>query len=51
MDAKLAEQRQHYAAGYYRGMSPFRTLRSPTEMGFGPVFAIPKLLERHRSHD
>jgi acetyl-CoA C-acetyltransferase len=45
MDAKLAEQRNITPLGYYRGMVTVGC--EPDEMGIGPVFAIPKLLERH----
>jgi len=45
MDAKLAEK---------KGLQPLGTFRSfavagcePDEMGIGPVFAVPKLLDRH----
>lgn len=45
MDAKLAEQRNLTPLGFYRGMVTVGC--EPDEMGIGPVFAIPKLLERH----
>ncbi|HEX3550211.1 MAG TPA: acetyl-CoA C-acyltransferase [Candidatus Elarobacter sp.] len=45
MDAKLAEQRNLTPLGVYRGMVTVGC--EPDEMGIGPVFAIPKLLERH----
>ncbi|HTZ77215.1 MAG TPA: acetyl-CoA C-acyltransferase [Stellaceae bacterium] len=45
MDAKLAEQRGIEPLGIYRGMVV--TGCEPDEMGIGPVFAIPRLLERH----
>jgi acetyl-CoA C-acetyltransferase len=45
MDAKLAEQRNIEPLGFYRGMVVVGC--EPGEMGIGPVFAIPKLLERH----
>jgi len=45
MDAKLAEQRNLRPLGYYRGLVTVGC--EPDEMGIGPVFAIPKLLERH----
>ncbi|MGD1067249.1 MAG: acetyl-CoA C-acyltransferase [Vulcanimicrobiaceae bacterium] len=45
MDAKLAEQRGIAPLGFYRGMVVVGL--EPDEMGIGPVFAIPKLLERH----
>jgi len=45
MDAKLAEKRNLEPLGIYRGMAVAGT--EPDEMGIGPVFAIPRLLERH----
>jgi acetyl-CoA C-acetyltransferase len=45
MDAKLAEQRNLEVLGIYRGMAV--TGCEPDEMGIGPVFAVPKLLERN----
>jgi len=44
MDAKLAEQRGIEPLGYFRGMAVSGL--EPDEMGIGPVFAIPRLLER-----
>ena len=44
MDAKLAEQRGLAPLGRYVGMAVAGT--EPDEMGIGPVFAVPKLLER-----
>ena len=44
MDAKLAEQRNITPLGYYRGMVVVGC--ESDEMGIGPVFAIPKLLQR-----
>ena len=44
MEAKLAEQRGLTPLGRYVGMAVAGT--APDEMGIGPVFAIPKLLER-----
>ena len=44
MDAKLAEQRGLTPLGRYVGMAVAGT--KPDEMGIGPVFAIPKLLNR-----
>jgi len=44
MDAKLAEQRGIEPLGYYRGVAVGAC--DPDEMGIGPVFAVPKLLER-----
>jgi acetyl-CoA C-acetyltransferase len=45
MDAKLAERRGLTPLGAYRGMAVAGC--APEEMGIGPVFAVPKLLERH----
>ena len=45
MDSKLAEQRGLTPLGAYRGMAVAGL--APDEMGIGPVFAIPKLLERN----
>ncbi|MEH6525628.1 MAG: acetyl-CoA C-acyltransferase [Sneathiella sp.] len=45
MDSKLAEQRNVEPLGTYRGLVVAGC--EPDEMGIGPVFAIPKLLERH----
>ncbi len=44
MEEKLAERRGLAPLGRYVGMAVAGT--SPDEMGIGPVFAIPKLLER-----
>ena len=44
MDSKLAEQRGIEPLGAYRGMAVAGC--EPDEMGIGPVFAVPKLLER-----
>lgn len=44
MDAKLAEKRGLQALGIYRGLAVAGC--EPDEMGIGPVFAIPRLLER-----
>lgn len=44
MDAALAEKRGLTPLGYYRGMAVAGC--APDEMGIGPVFAVPKLLER-----
>ncbi len=43
MDSKLAEQRNLEPLGIYRGIAVAGT--EPDEMGIGPVFAVPKLLE------
>jgi acetyl-CoA C-acetyltransferase len=45
MDGKLAEQRNIEPLGIYRGLVVAGC--EPDEMGIGPVFAVPKLLERH----
>jgi acetyl-CoA C-acetyltransferase len=45
MDAKLAEQRNITPLGIYRGLAVAGC--EPDEMGIGPVFAVPKLLERN----
>ena len=45
MDAKLAERRGLEPLGIYRGMVVAGC--EPDEMGIGPVFAVPKLLQRH----
>ncbi|WP_114521362.1 acetyl-CoA C-acyltransferase [Altererythrobacter sp. ZODW24] len=44
MESKVAEQRGLTPLGRYVGMAVAGT--EPDEMGIGPVFAIPKLLER-----
>lgn len=44
MDAKLAEQRNIEPLGIYRGMAVSGC--EPDEMGIGPIYAIPRLLER-----
>jgi acetyl-CoA C-acetyltransferase len=44
MDAKLAEQRNLAPLGIFRGFSVAGC--EPDEMGIGPVFAVPRLLER-----
>ena len=44
MDARLAEQRGLEPLGRYIGMAVAGT--EPDEMGIGPVFAVPKLLQR-----
>ena len=44
MDAKLAEQRGIAPLGIFRGYAVAGC--EPDEMGIGPVFAIPRLLER-----
>lgn len=45
MDRKLAEQRNIEPLGIYRGMAVAGC--EPDEMGIGPVYAVPKLLERN----
>ncbi len=45
MDGKLAEQKGLQPLGAYRGMAVAGL--EPDEMGIGPVFAVPKLLERN----
>jgi acetyl-CoA C-acetyltransferase len=45
MEAKEAERRGLTPLGIYRGMAVAGL--EPDEMGIGPVYAIPKLLERH----
>ena len=45
MEAKIAEKRGLTPLGRYVGMAVAGT--EPDEMGIGPVFAIPKLLERN----
>jgi acetyl-CoA C-acetyltransferase len=45
MDAKLAEQRGIAPLGIFRGFAVAAC--EPDEMGIGPVFAVPRLLERH----
>ena len=44
MDSKLAEQRGLNPLGIYRGMAVSGC--EPDEMGIGPIYAIPKLLEK-----
>ena len=45
MDAKMAAQRGLSPLGVYRGLAVAGG--KSDEMGIGPVFAVPKLLERH----
>jgi acetyl-CoA C-acetyltransferase len=45
MEAKEAERRGLKPLGAYRGMAVAGC--EPDEMGIGPVFAVPKLLQRH----
>ncbi|MGH8224476.1 MAG: acetyl-CoA C-acyltransferase [Woeseiaceae bacterium] len=44
MDSRLAEKRGLAPLGIYRGIAVAGT--EPDEMGIGPVFAVPKLLEK-----
>ena len=44
MDSKLAEQKGLTPLGAYRGMAAAGC--EPDEMGIGPVFAVPKLLQK-----
>jgi acetyl-CoA C-acetyltransferase len=44
MDAKLAEKRNLQPLGFFRGFAVAGC--EPDEMGIGPVFAVPRLLER-----
>jgi len=45
MSAKLAEKRGIEPLGIYRGMAVAGC--EPDEMGIGPVYAVPRLLQRH----
>jgi acetyl-CoA C-acetyltransferase len=45
MDAKLAEQKGLAPLGAFRGMAVAGC--EPDEMGIGPIYAVPKLLERN----
>ncbi len=45
MDAKLAERRGLQPLGIFRGLAIAGC--EPDEMGIGPVFAVPRLLQRH----
>ena len=45
MDADLARERGIAPLGFYRGMVAAGC--DPGEMGVGPVYAVPKLLQRH----
>jgi acetyl-CoA C-acetyltransferase len=45
MDARLAERRGLEPLGVFRGLAVAGC--EPDEMGIGPVFAVPRLLERH----
>jgi acetyl-CoA C-acetyltransferase len=46
MDSKLAERRGLEPLGVYRGLAVAGC--APDEMGIGPVFAVPRLLQRHQ---
>ncbi len=46
MDSKLAEQKGLEPLGAYRGMAVAGL--DPDEMGIGPIYAVPKLLERFK---
>ena len=45
VDSALAEKRNLQPMGIYRGLAVVGC--DPDEMGIGPVFAVPRLLERH----
>ena len=45
MDAKIAERKNLNPLGIFRGFAVCGC--EPDEMGIGPVFAVPRLLERH----
>jgi acetyl-CoA C-acetyltransferase len=45
MDAKVAEQKGLKPMGIFRGFAAAAC--EPDEMGIGPVFAVPRLLQRH----
>ncbi|MDH3858316.1 MAG: acetyl-CoA C-acyltransferase, partial [Gammaproteobacteria bacterium] len=45
MEASLAEKRGLEPLGIYRGMAVAGN--APEEMGIGPIYAIPKLLQKH----
>ena len=45
MEAKEAEKRNLEPLGYFRGFAVAGL--EPDEMGIGPIYAVPKLLERH----
>jgi acetyl-CoA C-acetyltransferase len=45
MDSKLAEKRGLQPLGTYRGLAVAGC--EPDEMGIGPAFAVPRLLQRH----
>lgn len=45
MERKLAEQRNLQPLGVYRGIAVAGN--APEEMGIGPIYAVPKLLQQH----
>ena len=45
MEAKMAERKGLEPLGVYRGMAVAGC--EPDEMGIGPIYAVPKLLERN----
>jgi acetyl-CoA acetyltransferase family protein len=45
MEASLAEKRGLHPLGIYRGMAVAGN--APEEMGLGPIYAVPKLLQKH----
>ena len=45
MESKVAENKGLHPLGYYRGMSVAGL--APEEMGIGPIYAVPKLLEKY----
>jgi len=45
MESSLAEQRGLQPLGIYRGMAVVGN--APEEMGLGPIYAVPKLLQQH----
>ena len=49
MEAKEAEKRGLEPLGYFEGFAVSGL--EPDEMGIGPIYAVPKLLERARSQD
>jgi len=46
MEAKVAQRKGLDALGAYRGLAVVGL--APEEMGLGPIFAVPKLLEQHK---
>ena len=45
MEAKVAENKGLTPLGYYRGMAVAGL--APEEMGIGPIYAVPKLLDKY----